>query len=858
MKAKSHFLLLLLYMFIHSGVFCQDDYILYISDATNDLGFTEVLENAGYNVIRIVNDYRGILNQDELDYANNAALIIMSRNCVSAEYGGTETLASQWNSIETPLITFSVFITRNIRWQWFNSENILCEGDHSIRVPASSSKHRVYEWIGTSGTFDIYTGIGPDHILEADIGNGKVLAYNSDESGILIAEWSAGIPFYEGTAQIPAAKRVFFAAGESDCGPSDGQNMSAYNLNTTGKNIFLNTVRYLIPDATFYRFPYGNTPVVDGKIDPIWGEVDVNYVQLYDQINTDAGPPTFDLVTWKAAWNDTAIFIIIKVEDDDFFPSYEAGSPYNWEYDKPEIYLDVNVGELNDGLGPVTANTGHYQYAPEFFEGINPYFNSGITWFGCYLTNAYYIDDPNYVYEYAVSISYLLNKHGNVLDPKTEPTIGFDVNVNDRDEGDAGTRSAVWKNNQTEGASWTNMDDCGEVAFSNEVIGRTSVPFYKFQDGCVPVIDGIKDPIWELAEAHKINRRYQYENPSLDLATWKAAWNDTAIFILVTVEENDFYPSWISGDYDWMSDKVEIYFDVNDYLKDGGGPWQVVGHYQVAPDFHDNIYQDNASTDYYSGYGESVYTTYGYNVNAPNYVYEYAVRIEDLIDNNGKPLDPYNIDMMGFDVCIIDRDKGDNNRKRAVWRNSGAIDESWANMDDCGTVTFRTNPDAEFPKPEIRLKGKDILICLDSGRNSYTWYYENQQLTDETKQFCRITSGFTGNYYVAVDNEYGCKIKSNPIYFSAKAGTLKSSEPYIEIYPVPNTGSFRFEMSGDQSGRIIINIRDFSGKIIRNLVIDKNTEPVSEEINLLNVPKGIYMLDITFNNEAYIRRILIN
>ena len=111
---------------------------------------------------------------------------------------------------------------------------------------------------------------------------------------------------------------------------------------------------------------------------------------------------------------------------------------------------------------------------------------------------------------------------------------------------------------------------------------------------------------------------------------------------------------------------------------------------------------------------------------------------------------------------------------------------------------------------------------------------------------------------MAVSNEYGCKIKSNPVTISAKSGTFKSSEPDIEIYPVPSTGNFRFEMSGDQSGRIIINIRDFSGKIIRNLVIDKDNEPVSEEINLLNVSKGFYMLDILFNNEVYVRRILIN
>jgi hypothetical protein len=858
MKTKTYFLVLLLYMFMHAGIFCQDDYILYICDAANDWGFTEILEEAGYNVTRIENGYRGILDQNELDFANNAALIIMSRNCVSAEYGGTEVLASQWNSIETPLICLTVWLTRNIRWQWFNSENVFCEGDYAIRVPASSGKHRVYSGIATSGAFDIYSGIGADLILETDIGNGKVLAYNSDESGIFIAEWSAGIPFYEGTSQIPAAKRVFFAAGESDCGPSNGQNMSAYNLNETGKKIFLNLVDYLMPDAVFYRFPYGNTPVIDGYIDRIWNDIEENVIELPQEIINLAGPPTLDLVKWKAAWDDEYIYVMIKVEEDDFYPHYVAGSPYNWEYDRPEIYLDLNTGDLDDGLGPINANSGHIQIAPGFFEGENPYVNGNLTWDGYYIKYDYKVDDPDYGCEFALDINYLLDKYGEPLNPSSEPTIGFDVCIIDRDLGDAGPRAAVWRNNGEYSDCWSNMDNCGEVAFSTEVIGKTSVPFYKLQDGCAPVIDGIKDPIWEIAETHKINRRYQYESPSLDLATWKAAWNDTSIFILVTVEDNDFCPSWISGDYDWMSDKVEIYFDVNDYLKDGGGPVNTDGHYQVAPNFHDNIYQDNASFYIASGHGSNVFVSYAYNVSAPDYVFEYAVNIADLINNNGNPLNPYNIDMMGFDVCIVDRDQGDNNRKRAIWRNTGALDESWANMDDCGYVTFNDQSLVEFPLPEIRLKGEDILICLDSGRNSYAWYYEDKLLIDETKQFCRITSGFAGNYYVTVGNEFGCNIKSNPIYFSAKAGTLKSSEPEIEIYPVPNTGSFRFEMSGDQSGRIIIYIRDFSGKIIRNLIIDKNTEPVSEEINLLDIPKGIYMMDILFNNEAYMRRILVN
>lgn len=613
----------------------------------------------------------------------------------------------------------------------------------------------------------------------------------------------------------------------------------------------------LAQDAIFYKFPYGNTPVIDGKFDPLWYEVGDNYLDLSDQFFTDAGLPTLGVATWRGAWNDTAVFVIITVEDDDFYPHYEAGGQLEWEYDKPEIYIDVNAGELDDGLSPKDANSGHYQFAPGFVEGNNPYFSDGNTWFGCYLASAYEIVDPNYVYEYAFNISDLLDKHGSTFNPTTEPIIGFEITIIDRDAGDAGRRFAVWKNIGENGSSWDNMDDCGEVKFSNEVISSTTTPFYRFQDGCVPVIDGIKDPVWDQTEAHNISRHYRYENPSLYEATWQAAWNDTSIFVLVTVGDDDFYPMWESDDHQWMSDKVELYFDVNEYLGDGGGPANRGGHYQIAPWFYDGAHEY-----YQSGYqstGQSdVYATVAYKVNDPDYVYEYAISIQDLRDEDGAFLNPYDIDMIGFDVTIVDRDAGDAERKRAVWRNTGAINESWRNMNDCGYVTFSAKTITEFPRPEIRLKGEDILICLDSGRNSYNWYYENQHLIDETKQFLRISSDFTGNYFVSVDNEYGCRTKSNPFYFSTKSGILKNSEPVIELYPVPSRGNFRLTMSGDQSGRIIINIRDFSGKIIKSLIIDKGTGPVSEEINLLNVPKGVYMLDIFFNNEIYLKRILIN
>ena len=942
MKKKFYFLAIVGLIFMLNSVFCQEPYILYIRDLTYDTEFIDVLENAGYNVVVKLAEYKGILDASQLELANNASLIIMSRNCFSGDYGGSEELAAQWNSISTPLLNLSVFSTRDNRWQWFNTSNVICAGD-TLKVPASAASHPIYKGIETSGELKIYTETGSDYIYTNNDGNGKVLAYNSNQKGIFIEEWDAGKPFYDASAFTPAGKRVFFAAGGSDCGTAEGQTTSAYNLNATGKTIFLNIVDYMIPDATIYKLPDGDEPVIDGHVDPLWTYVDAYVVKLYDPYCCAAGEPTFDVASWRVAWNDEEIFVIMAVNDDDFYPDYEAGSSISWEYDRPEFFFDINIGELDDGLGPVTLNSGHIQIAEPFYVGENPFYAEFTNWSGHDIRTAYQINDPNYVYEYALDINSMIDKHGEVFNPSAEPVVGFDINVIDRDQGDAGRRIAVWMNTGENGMSWNNMDDCAEVRFSNKTIDKPDATLYKFPEGCAPVIDGTADPLWNNVEVHNIQRTYRTEAPTLNLATWQAAWNDTSIFILITVKDDDFYPLWESGDVEWMSDKTEIYFDVNDALKDGGGPQNTPGHYQIAPSFYDEL-NEASYTGYINpgpGSNNYIYTTAAYKVNDPDYVYEYVLKIEDFIDINEVPLNPNNIDMIGFDVYIIDRDDDGELRKRGVWKNTGAINEAWGNMDDCGVVTFSTeevavglsasisadkyeicrgeqvqlqaineacnaasliyswksnpggfsssvsnpvvSPEVSTTytvsisngsrastasvdinvinspeKPEIKLKGENILICLDSGLFSYQWYYYDQLLEGETKQFYKINTNNPGNYFVQTSNGNQCKTMSNAFNFAAKSAGTEPGEPIIEVFPVPNTGNFTLSIKGEESGRAIINIRDFSGHILKSLLTDKDTEFLYKEIELNYLPRGVYLIEVIYNSEVYYRKMLID
>ncbi len=229
--------------------------------------------------------------------------------------------------------------------------------------------------------------------------------------------------------------------------------------------------------------------------------------------------------------------------------------------------------------------------------------------------------------------------------------------------------------------------------------------FYKLPAGCPLVIDGVADAVWENVEIFNVEKNFQAEEPSLYLAQWQAVWNDTAIIVLITVEDD----SWCMQYCDppqagWMSDKPEIYFDVNDTLIDGVGPAAGQGHYQFAPD---PTYAEDTIA-YSATY------TYAYVVDDPDYKFEYSVLLSGLTDHLGMVLDPLAIDTIGFDVTVIDRDAGEDIRKRAVWMQDGngvPADEAWNTMDGAGHVVFSTD--------EVTCGGSGIVTDKVTSFNVY-------------------------------------------------------------------------------------------------------------------------------------------
>jgi hypothetical protein len=199
---------------------------------------------------------------------------------------------------------------------------------------------------------------------------------------------------------------------------------------------------------------------IDGTLEAEWDNANTYDIDkpFQQEVPTLGSPGE---TTWRALWDATGIYVFLTVKDDQWFPIYLGTGSNHWEYDKPEIYFDVNY-ILEDGKGPGTGNQkGHYQVAPAPVAAkINgePTTESddGVIW-------AFKVTGGSYTAEYFIPWGKLLDEDNKLFDKRDK--MGFDVTIIDRDPGDASRRRAVWANIGGKNESYSNMDDAGHVIF---------------------------------------------------------------------------------------------------------------------------------------------------------------------------------------------------------------------------------------------------------------------------------------------------------------------------------------------------------------------------------------------------------
>jgi hypothetical protein len=245
----------------------------------DDHSLESFLVSEGYSV-DVRPDYWKLLTPDKIAELNATDLIIVSRLAWSDHYDeGNET--TDWNSLTTPLLQMNAYFARNTRWKWVNSGAGTPDDTPLIYAQVVDPHHPIF-WGVSLTTHDpadptdsilpivvqiidplVGTGL-TSFIGTTDMGNGHLIAKPVQPSPNnwawpvqlsmgWIAEWDAGVEFFEGAGQYSGGKRMLFCAGTQEIQYYDYDRQEVIttaqgelNLTAEGLQMFRNAIYYLL------------------------------------------------------------------------------------------------------------------------------------------------------------------------------------------------------------------------------------------------------------------------------------------------------------------------------------------------------------------------------------------------------------------------------------------------------------------------------------------------------------------------------------------------------------------------------------------------------------------------------------
>ncbi len=123
------------------------------------------------------------------------------------------------------------------------------------------------------------------------------------------------------------------------------------------------------------------------------------------------------------------------------------------------------------------------------------------------------------------------------------------------------------------------------------------------------------------------------------------------------------------------------------------------------------------------------------------------------------------------------------------------------------------------------------------------WYFEGNLIPNATSSSYAFTQ--TGHYFVIASNFFGCATSSDTVLATYTFGIDENSGiSGLQIFPNPNDGKFHLNLNSDYQNSVILHINDMMGREVFNRSFITLSGKISEDIDLSNLPNGIYMVEI--------------
>ncbi len=168
---------------------------------------------------------------------------------------------------------------------------------------------------------------------------------------------------------------------------------------------------------------------------------------------------------------------------------------------------------------------------------------------------------------------------------------------------------------------------------------------------------------------------------------------------------------------------------------------------------------------------------------------------------------------------------------------------------DVVTITVLGNPSV----PSI-VKGNDTLYCTPATYAGYQWYFNGLPISGATNPTYIYTQN--GNYYVEVFNVLGCNTVSTVTTITDVGIEELNENLAVNIYPNPASENITIDLYSVKPENYKLQLMNVSGQVVYVENLNLTASATKKQIDLSTLPQGIYLIQLSNNQNVYSKRII--
>jgi hypothetical protein len=345
---------------IKGSVTVQNRLIWVTADAVSDALYISEIEDLGFDVV-VANLPASVVGMDPAGYTDSLAtaeVVVVSRNTNSGDYANK----AFWNNVPTPVLTLSSFLVRKVRWGMSADSLTEVSPDSTVIKVVGDTSTTLFDYLTvTDSLLTLLTSSAIEVAIFDEtigIGNGTLYASSINLGRVAVAEWPANTPFYPGSPDSAADRRMLLALPGTNVLTLDGKQLLSNALRaltggTTAQVVL--TQNYdpyavvLSPDVIAENLPAGT---LVGTL----SVMDLNLTDVHALTLAGADAANFSLSNdslYTAVifdYEDTTSFVITITADDGNGGSYDQDITVNISNDPSDDQVSIRGSAALEGV----------------------------------------------------------------------------------------------------------------------------------------------------------------------------------------------------------------------------------------------------------------------------------------------------------------------------------------------------------------------------------------------------------------------------------------------------------------------------------------------------------------------------